>query len=69
MVVLRVFLNMQSIEKLKFDMRLGGQRSQAHYVQSVLGDPIDASLPLETACAVQSLEDSIGEGPRSWAGS
>ena len=56
------FLEHGSIERLKFDMRLVGERSLAHYVQSVLGDLIDASLPPGTLLSLQRLEEVIGVG-------
>ena len=52
----------ESIERLKFDVRLVGERSLVHYVQSVLRDLIGASLPPGTVLCLQRLEDLIGVG-------
>ena len=56
------FLEHESIERLKFDMRLVGERSVAHYVQSVMGDMVDATLPPQTSHALEELERVVGVG-------
>ena len=54
------FLEHESIERLKFDIRLVEERSLAHCVQSVMGSRIDAALPPGTVLSLSRLEKTLG---------